>query len=250
MQRLQGKIAVVTGGSSGMGRATAQQYVAEGATVIITGRRQDKLDEAVAGIGGTIESFCGDIADLSDIERLRAHIAAKHGRIDVLFANAGGGTLGAFGTVTEADFDRTIATNLKGTFFTVQILLPLIVDGGSIILNGSIAASLGMPAFTVYSATKAAIRSFARTWTKDLSERRIRVNTLAPGTIITPIMTEQAGFTEEQRDAFYAEFASQTPLGRNGDPGEIASVATFLASAESSFVTGVELHVDGGYAQV
>ena len=174
----------------------------------------------------------------------------SHGRIDVLFANAGGGTLGAFGTVTEADFDRTVSTNLKGTFFTVQTLLPLIVDGGSIILNGSIAASLGMPAFTVYSATKAAIRSFARTWTKDLSARRIRVNTLAPGTIITPIMTEQAGFSEEQRDAFYEQFAAETPLGRNGDPSEIASVATFLASAESSFVTGIELSVDGGYAQV
>lgn len=250
MKRLEGKIAVVTGGSSGMGRATAQQFVAEGATVIITGRRQDRLDEAVAEIGGAIEGFQSDIADLADLERLRARIAKAHGRIDVLFANAGGGTLGAFGTVTEADFDRTIGINLKGTFFTVQTLLPLIVDGGSIILNGSIAASLGMPAFTVYSATKAAIRSFARTWTKDLSARRIRVNTLAPGTIITPIMTEQAGFSEEQRDTFYAQFASETPLGRNGDPSEIASVATFLASAESSFVTGIELHVDGGYAQV
>lgn len=250
MKRLEGKIAVVTGGSSGMGRATAQQWVADGATVIITGRRQDRLDEAVAEIGGAIEGFQGNIADLNDLERLRARIAGSHGRIDVLFANAGGGTLGAFGTVTEADFDRTVSTNLKGTFFTVQTLLPLIVDGGSIILNGSIAASLGMPAFTVYSATKAAIRSFARTWTKDLSARRIRVNTLAPGTIITPIMTEQAGFSEEQRDAFYEQFASETPLGRNGDPSEIASVATFLASAESSFVTGIELSVDGGYAQV
>ena len=250
MKRLEGKIAVITGGSSGMGRATAQQFVAEGATVVITGRRQDKLDEAVAEIGGAIEGFQGDIADLADLERLRVRIAEAHGRIDVLFANAGGGTLGAFGTVTEADFDRTIAINLKGTFFSVQTLLPLIADGGSIILNGSIAASLGMPAFTVYSATKAAIRSFARTWTKDLSDRRIRVNTLAPGTIITPIMTEQAGFSKEQRDAFYAQFAAETPLGRNGDPSEIASVATFLASSDSSFVTGVELHVDGGYAQV
>lgn len=250
MNRLQGKIAVVTGGSSGMGRATAAQFVAEGATVIVTGRRQDRIDATIAEIGGAIEGFQGDIADLADLERLRAYIAEKHGRIDVLFANAGGGTLGAFGTVSEADFDRTVAINLKGSFFTVQTLLPLIVDGGSIILNGSIAGSLGMPAFSVYSATKAAIRSFARTWTKDLSARHIRVNTLAPGTIITPIMTEQAGFSEEQRDAFYAQFASETPLGRNGDPSEIASVATFLASSESSFVTGVELHVDGGYAQV
>jgi len=250
MKRLEGKVAVVTGGSSGMGRATAKQFVAEGATVIITGRRKDRLDEAVAEIGGAIAGFQGDISKLADLQRLAAHIAATHGRIDVIFANAGGGTLGAFGTVTEADFDRSVTTNLKGTFFTVQTLLPLVVDGGSIILNGSIAGSLGMPAFTVYSATKAAIRSFARTWTTDLSARRIRVNTLAPGTIITPIMTEQAGFTDEQVEAFYAKTAADTPLGRNGEASEIASVATFLASAESSFITGVELHVDGGYAQV
>ncbi len=250
MKRLEGKIAVITGGSSGMGRATAKQFVAEGATVIITGRRQDRLDEAVAEIGGAIEGFRSDIANLNDLERLHAHIAKTHGHLDVIFANAGGGTLGAFGTVTEADFDYSVSTNLKGTFFTVQTLLPLIVDGGSVILNGSIAASLGMPAFTVYSATKAAIRSFARTWTKDLSVRRIRVNVIAPGTIITPIMTEQAGFSDEQVEAFYEQFAADTPLGRNGDPSEIASVATFLASAESSFITGVELHVDGGFAQV
>jgi len=250
MKRLSGKIAVVTGGSSGMGRATARQFVAEGATVVITGRRRDRLDEALAEIGGAIEGFQGDIADLGDLKRLHDQIAATHGRIDVLFANAGGGALGAFGTVTEADFDRTVGTNLKGTFFSVQTLLPLIVDGGSIILNGSIAASLGMPAFTVYSATKAAIGSFARTWTTDLAARRIRVNTIAPGTIITPIMTEQAGFSDEQLEAFYTEFAAKTPLSRNGDPSEIASVATFLASAESSFITGVELPVDGGYAQV
>jgi NAD(P)-dependent dehydrogenase (short-subunit alcohol dehydrogenase family) len=254
MNRLIGKIALVTGGSSGMGRATARQYVAEGAMVIITGRRQDRLDEAVAEIraetGGAIEGFRGDIADLGDLERLRAHIADTHGRLDVLFANAGGGTLGAFGTVTEADYDRIMATNLKGAFFSVQTLLPLIVDGGSIILNGSIAASKGLPGFTVYSAAKAAIRSFARTWTTDLSARRIRVNTLAPGTIVTPIMTEQAGFSEEEAAAFYARLATETPLGRTGTVDEIASVATFLASSESSYIAGVELHVDGGYAQV
>ncbi|MBN4097935.1 SDR family oxidoreductase [Methylobacterium sp. OT2] len=250
MKRLEGKVAVVTGGSSGMGRATAKQFVAEGATVIVTGRRRDRLDEAVAEIGGAIEGFVSDIANLGDLERLRAHIAERHGRIDVIFANAGGGTLGAFGTISEADFDRSVTTNLKGTFFTVQTLLPLVVDGGSIILNGSIAASLGMPAFTVYSATKAAIRSFARTWTTDLSDRRIRVNTLAPGTILTPILSEQAGLSDEQVEGFLEKFAAETPLGRNGDPSEIASVATFLASSESSFITGVELQVDGGYAQV
>ena len=154
-----------------------------------------------------------DIANLGDLERLRAHIAATHGHIDVIFANAGGGALGAFGTISEADFDRTVTTNLKGTFFTVQMLLPLVVDGGSIILNGSIAASLGMPAFTVYSATKAAIRSFARTWTTDLSARRIRVNTLAPGTILTPILSEQAGLSDEQVEGFLTKFAADTPLG-------------------------------------
>lgn len=250
MSKLAGKVAVVTGGSSGMGLATARRFVEEGASVIITGRRQSKLDEAVATIGGEIEGFQADIASLADLERLRAHVEANYGRVDVIFANAGGGTLGAFGEVTEADFDRTVATNLKGTFFTVQTLLPLLPDGGSIILNGSIAASRGLPAFTVYSATKAAIRSFARTWTTDLGHRRIRVNTLAPGTIVTPIMSEQAGFSDAEVEGFYADFEKKTPLGRNGQPDEIASVALFLASDDSSFVTGIELHVDGGFAQV
>ena len=250
MTKLAGKVAIVTGGSSGMGLATARRFVEEGASVIITGRRQVKLDEAVAAIGGAIEGFQADIANLADLEKLRAYIAAKHGRVDVIFANAGGGTLGAFGEVTEADFDRTVATNLKGTFFTVQTLLPLIPDGGSVILNGSIAASRGLPSFTVYSATKSAIRSFARTWTTDLASRRIRVNVLAPGTIVTPIMSEQAGFSDAEVEGFYAEFEKKTPLGRNGQPDEIASVAVFLASDESSFVTGIELHVDGGFAQV
>lgn len=250
MGRLDGKVALVTGGSSGMGRATAKRFVAEGASVVITGRRQDRLDDAVAEIGGAVEGFRSNIADLADLERLHARIAERHGRLDVLFANAGGGTLGAFGSVSEADFDRTVATNLKGTFFTVQTLLPLVPNGGSIILNGSVGASRGLPAFTVYSATKAAIRSFARTWTTDLGPRRIRVNTLAPGTIVTPIMSEQAGFSDAEVDGFYAEFEKKTPLGRNGQPEEIASVAVFLASDESSFVTGIELHVDGGFAQV
>ena len=250
MAKLTGKVAVVTGGSSGMGLATARRFVEEGASVIITGRRQGKLDAAVAAIGGAIEGFQADISNLADLQRLREHVKAKYGRLDVIFANAGGGTLGAFGNVAEADFDRTIATNLKGTFFTVQTLLPLLPDGSSVILNGSIAASRGFPAFTVYSATKAAIRSFARTWTTDLAARKIRVNTLAPGTIITPILSEQAGMSDEQVDGFLAEFATKTPLGRNGEPEEIASVAVFLASNESSFVTGVELHVDGGFAQV
>lgn len=250
MSKLNGKIALITGGSSGMGLATARLFVEEGASVIITGRRQDKLDEAVRQIGGAIEGFRADISSLADLDRLRAHIADRYRRLDVIFANAGGGTLGAFGTVTEDAFDKTVNTNLKGTYFTVQTLLRLIPDGGSIILNGSIAASKGFAAFTVYSAAKAAVRSFARTWTTDLAGRRIRVNTLAPGTIVTPILTEQVGMTSEQAEGFFAHMASTTPLGRNGAPEEIASAALFLASGDSSFVTGIELTVDGGLAQI
>ncbi len=220
-----------------MGRATAHRFVAEGA-----GRHPPAVvrigDAAVAEIGGTIEGFRGDIADLTDLNRLRAYIAERYGRIDVVFANAGGGTLGAFGSITEADFDRTISTNLKGLSSPMQTLLPLIVDGGSIISQRLGCGKQGLPAFTVYSATKAAIRSFAHTWTTDLATRRIQVNTLAPGTIMTPIMKEQAGFSDEQVEAFYLQTAAGTPLGRNGDASEIASITTFLASADSSFVTG------------
>lgn len=250
MSKLNGKIALVTGGTSGMGLATARRFVEEGATVIITGRRQDKLDDAVREVGGRIEGFQSDISKLDDIERLRAHLAEKYGRVDVVFANAGGGTLGAFGSITEALFDQTVNTNIKGTFFTVQTLLPLIPDGGSVILNSSIAGSKGFPAFTVYSATKAAIRSFARTWTVDLAPRRIRVNAIAPGTIITPILAEQAGMSTAEVEGFYEGAAAATPLGRNGEPEEIASAALFLASDDSSFVTGIELTVDGGFAQI
>ena len=250
MTRLVGKMALVTGGNSGMGLATARRFVEEGATVIITCRRQGKLDEAVAAIGATIEGFQADIVQLADLERLRAHLESTHGRVNVIFANVGGGALGAFGTVTEADFDRTVATNLNGTFFTVQTLLPLMPDGSSVILNGSIAASRGFPGFTVYSATKAAIRSFARTWTTDLAPRKIRVNTLSPGTILTPILSEQAGMSDDQIAGFLAHSAVNTPLRRNDAPKEIASAAVVPASDNSSFITGVELQIDGGYAQV
>ncbi len=250
MNRLQNKVAVITGGNSGMGLATARLFVEEGASVIVTGRRQEELDAAVKSVGGNIDGFRSDVSNLSDMEKLRAFVEKKYGRVDVIFANAGGGTLVPFGKVTEEDFDRTVNVNLKGTFFSVQTLLPLMPNGGSIILNGSIAATKGIPSFTVYSATKAAIRSFARTWTTDLAERKIRVNTLSPGSIVTPILQAAAGFTKEQSDAYWEAEGGKAPAGRPGQPEEIATAALFLASRDSSYVTGTELFVDGGAAQV
>ena len=249
MGKLTNKVAVITGGNSGMGLATARLFVEEGATVVITGRRQKELDAAVASIGRNVSAFQGDIGSPKDIEALRAYVAEKFGRVDVVFANAGGGALVPFGKVTEQDFDGTVDLNLKGTFFTVQTLLPLIPDGGSIILNASVAASKGMPSFTVYSAAKAGIRSFARTWTTDLAARKIRVNTISPGPIVTPVLLS-SGFTQEQADAFWVSEGKKTPMGRPGQPSEIATAALFLASSDSSYVTGSELFVDGGLAQV
>jgi NAD(P)-dependent dehydrogenase (short-subunit alcohol dehydrogenase family) len=245
MSKLNGKIAVVTGGSTGIGLATAQRFVAEGAYVFITGRRQQELDAAVALIGNNIEGVQGDISSLADIERLRAHIESTKGHLDILFANAGIGSFTPLGQITEEAFDKLADINFKGTFFTVQTLLPLIPDGGSIILNSSIAASKGFGSFSVYSATKAAITALARAWTVDLQERRIRVNSLSPGTIDTPI-GQASGLTQEQYEGFLASNAPKTPAGRNGTSEDIASAALFLASGESSFVTGTELIVDGG----
>jgi NAD(P)-dependent dehydrogenase (short-subunit alcohol dehydrogenase family) len=249
MSKLTGKVAVITGGSTGMGLATARLFVAEGARVIITGRSQETLDAAVADIGHGLEAVQGDISKLDDLARLHDYVQKAYGRIDILFANAGGGVLGPLGVVTETDFDRTVDTNFKGTFFTVQTLLPLIPDGGSIILNTSVAGSSGLPDFSVYSATKAAIRSLARTWTTDLKARRIRVNALAPGQIDTEIM-RTAGLTQDQVDGFIAQVVPQIPLGRMGRSDEIAKVVLFLGSDDSSYVTGIELTVDGGWMQV
>jgi NAD(P)-dependent dehydrogenase (short-subunit alcohol dehydrogenase family) len=249
MGKLNGKVAVITGGSSGMGLATARLFVREGASVVITGRREQELSDAVKSIGGDVTGFQGDIASLADSERLRALVEKKHGRVDVLFANAGGAVPGPFGKVSEADFDKTVGINLKGTFFSVQSLLPLMPDGGSIILNASIAATKGMPAFSVYSATKAAVRSFARTWTTDLAPRRIRVNTLSPGHIVTPVLLA-AGLSQAQSDEYWASAGAKTPHGRTGTVEEIASAVLFLASDDSSYVTGIDLPVDGGVAQV
>jgi NAD(P)-dependent dehydrogenase (short-subunit alcohol dehydrogenase family) len=248
-KKLEGKVAAVTGGTSGIGLATARRFAAEGAHVVITGRRQAELDAAVKQIGGTTVGVRGDVAKLDDLDRLYETVKQKHGRIDVLFANAGGGEFAPLGSITEEHFDKAFNINVKGLLFTVQKALPLFTDGGSIILNASIASVKGMEAFSVYSATKAAVRSFARTWTVDLKHRKIRVNALSPGPIATPAIDVLAG-GKEQGNQFRANMASAVPLGRVGEPDEIAKAAVFLASDDSSYVTGIELFVDGGRAQV
>jgi NAD(P)-dependent dehydrogenase (short-subunit alcohol dehydrogenase family) len=247
--KLEGKVAVITGGNSGMGLATAKLFAREGAKVVITGRRQAELDAAVKEIGPTAIGVQGDVAKLADLDRLYQVVKEKHGKADVVFANAGVGEFAPIGHVTEVHFDKQFDVNVKGLLFTVQKALPLMPDGGSVILNGSIAGYTGSPAFGVYSATKAAVRSFARSWTNDLKDRKIRVNTLSPGPIDTPIFDTVAP-TKEQVEQLKTGFASQVPLGRMGRPEEIATVALFLASDDSSFVTGIDLTVDGGMAQV
>jgi NAD(P)-dependent dehydrogenase (short-subunit alcohol dehydrogenase family) len=249
MGKLDGKVAVITGGNSGMGLATAQRFVDEGAHVFITGRRQAELDAAVKRIGRNVTGVQGDVSNLADLDRLYAAVKEQKGRVDVLFANAGGGELVPLGSITEEHFDWIFGVNVRGLLFSVQKALPLFRDGGSIILNASIASIKGMPAFGVYSASKAAVRSFARTWTVELKDRKIRVNTLSPGPIDTPILSGLAA-TEEELAQLKANLAGQVPLGRMGTSDEIAKVALFLASDDSSFVTGVELFVDGGMAQV
>jgi NAD(P)-dependent dehydrogenase (short-subunit alcohol dehydrogenase family) len=247
--KLEGKVAVITGGSSGIGLATAQRFVAEGAQVFITGRRQSELDKAVEAIGKNATAVQGDVANLGHLDRLYAAVKQKAGRVDIVFANAGGGELLPLGAITEEHFDKTFNSNVKGLLFTVQKALPLMADGGSVILNASIASVKGLPAFSVYSATKAAVRSFARSWTVDLKDRKIRVNVISPGTIDTPILDGLAA-NEEEAKQIKQSFVSYIPMGRMGQPDEIAKAALFLASDESSFVTGIELFVDGGMAQV
>lgn len=249
MGRLDGKVAVITGANSGIGLASARRFAAEGARVFMTGRRKAELDAAVAEVGGNARGVQGDVASLADLDRLYGIVRDEAGRIDVLFANAGGGAFMALPDITEEHFDRTFDTNVKGTVFTVQKALPLLVDGASIILTGSTAASTGAPAFSVYGASKAAIRAFARNWILDLAPRRIRVNVLAPGATSTPGLHGLL-HTEQQKRQFVAAMEAQTPLGRMADPDEIAAAALFLASDESSFVTGSELFADGGAAQV
>src|SRR5713101_4520211 len=249
MAKLDGKVAVVTGGNSGIGLATAKRFVAEGAHVFITGRRQAELDAAVSQIGKNVGGVQGDVSDLADLDRLYATVKQQKGRVDVLFANAGLGEFVPLGQITEAHFDNTFGVNVKGTLFTVQKALPLMPDGASIVMNGSMVSMKGMAAFGVYAATKAALRSFARTWSVDLKSRKIRVNVVSPGTVITPGY-KSAGLSDEQIAQIEAEAAAATPLGRVGTPDEIAKAVVFLASDESSYVTGIELFVDGGLAQI
>ena len=249
-KKLNGKVALVTGGSSGIGLATARRFAAEGARVFVTGRRQEELDAAVGLIGHGAAGVRGDVSDLADLDRLYALIRERAGRLDVLFANAGGGAFAPLGQVTEAHFDKYFGINVKGTLFTVQKALPLMPDGAAVVLNGSMVSAKGVPAFGVYAATKAAVRSFARTWAVDLRDRRIRVNVVAPGTVVTPGYRTELGMTDDQISRFEAEAAAATPLGRAGTPDEIAAAVLFLASDDSSYVTGVELFVDGGAAQI
>ncbi len=249
MNKLSGKIAVITGGNSGIGLATAKLFVKEGAKVVITGRRQEELDAAVASIGGSVVGVRGDVANLADLDRLYAEVKAKFGNIDILFANAGIAELSPIGAVTEEHFDKTFGINVKGLLFTVQKALPLLVDGGSVILNSSIANTVGMDGFGVYSATKAAVRSFARTWTTELKARSIRVNVVSPGPVETPIF-DKMGLSVEQIAAFGTNIATQVPLGRFGRPDEIAQAVLFLASSDSSYIAGVDLYVDGGMVAV
>jgi len=249
MEKLKGKVAVITGGNSGIGLATAQRFADEGAHVFITGRRQSELDAAVKQIGKNVTGVQGDVSNLADLDRLYATVKQEKGYIDILFANAGGGEFAPLGAITEEHFDKTFNSNVKGLLFTVQKALPLLQDGASIILNASITASKGMEAFSVYSATKAAVRSFARCWTLDLKNRKIRVNAISPGPIDTPGLSGLAQ-TEEQVQQMKSGLASSVPLGRLGTPDEIAKAVVFLASDDSSYVTGIELFVDGGMAQI
>ena len=249
MNKLEGKIALITGGNSGIGLATAKQFVNEGAYVFITGRRDKELAAAVKEISKNATGIQGDVSNLADLDRLFAQIKREKGKFDVVFANAGIAKYAAFGKITEDFYDSMFDVNVKGVLFTVQKALSLLSDGASIILNASIAGSKGLPTYSVYSATKAAVRSFARTWTNDLKDRRIRVNAISPGSIDTPAATDLLASSEvgEQRRKMVS---TSVPLGRFGRPDEVAKAVVFLASDDSSYITGTELFVDGGFAQV
>ncbi len=247
-KQLEGKIALVTGGSSGIGLGAAKELAAQGARVFITGRRQQELDAAVEQIGPSATALRADASVLSDLDAVYAQIAKKAGRLDILFANAGGGDLMPLGAITEEHFDRIFGTNVRGVLFTVQKALPLLSDGASVILTSSTAAIQGTASFSVYSASKAAVRNFARSWALDLKDRGIRVNAVSPGPVRTPGL---GGLVpEEARQGLFDQLASQVPLGRLGEPGEIGKAVAFLASDAASFVNGIELFVDGGMAQV
>jgi NAD(P)-dependent dehydrogenase (short-subunit alcohol dehydrogenase family) len=244
-KKLEGKIALITGGSAGIGLATAKQFAQEGAYVYITGRRQPELDAAVAAIGSNVAAIQGDVSKLADLDRIYAQIGKEKGRLDIVFANAGGGPLVPLGAITEEHYDSVFNVNVKAVVFTVQKALPLMPNGGSIVLNASIVSIKGFPAFSIYSATKAAVRSFARTWTTELKDRGIRVNAVSPGPIDTPLLNEAFANPDDMK-----ALASTVVMGRLGRPEEIAKAVVFLASSDASFITGIELFVDGGSAQV
>ena len=249
MGKLDGKIALVTGGNSGIGLATAKRFVDEGAYVFVTGRRDAELSAAVTEIGGNVTGIKGDLSSLDELDNLFAQITREKGKLDVVFANAGAARCAPLGEITEELYDSIFDINVKGLLFTVQKALPLLPDGASIVLNASIVGSKGLPSNSVYSATKAAVRSFARTWTTDLKSRRIRVNAVSPGSPDTPGLKELLASSPtgaERRNSI----ASSVPLGRLGTPDEVARAVVFLASDDSSYITGVELFVDGGFAQV
>jgi NAD(P)-dependent dehydrogenase (short-subunit alcohol dehydrogenase family) len=249
MGQLEGRIALITGGNGGIGLATAKQFVNEGAYVFITGRREPELTAAVKEIGSNVTGVQGDVSNLGDLDRLFAQIKREKGKLDIVFANAGVAKYAPLGTITEELYDSIFNINVKGLLFTVQKALPLLPDGASVILNASIVASKGLPANSVYSATKAAVRSFARTWTTDLRDRRIRVNAVSPGSTDTPGLDNLLASSEtgQQRKKM---ISNTVPLGRLGTPDEIAKAVVFLASDDSSYITGTELFVDGGFAQV
>lgn len=246
---LSGRVAVITGGTSGIGLAIATRFAAEGAHVFLTGRRQAELDAAAASVGHGAVGIRADMSDLADIERVFGEVGQRHAQIDILVANAGGGEFAPLGAISEKHFDATFGTNVKGVLFSAQMALPLLRDGGAIILTGSTAGSGAIPAFSVYSATKAAVRNFARGWALDLKDRGIRVNVISPGPIDTPGL-HGLGKTDEEAAEFMAAMASSVPLGRLGQPSEVAALALFLASDEASFINGAEYFVDGGAGQV
>jgi NAD(P)-dependent dehydrogenase (short-subunit alcohol dehydrogenase family) len=249
MGKLEGKIALITGGNSGIGLATAKQFVNEGAYVFISGRRDRELAAAVKETGRNVSGVQGDVSNLGDLDRLFAQIKREKGKLDIVFANAGAARFARLGTITKELFDSIFNTNVKGLLFTVQKALPLLPDGASIILNSSVVGSKGLSMNSVYSATKAAVRSFARTWTTDLKDRRIRVNAVSPGSIDTPGLSDLLASSEAGPQRLQM-LRTTVPLGRLGTPDEIAKAVVFLASDDSSYVTGIELFVDGGFAQV
>jgi NAD(P)-dependent dehydrogenase (short-subunit alcohol dehydrogenase family) len=245
-----GKVALVTGGSTGIGLATAKRLAREGATVFITGRRQAELDAAVSDIGYGARAIRGDISSAADLGNIVEKVTTEHKKIDILFANAGGGEFAPLGKITEAQFHKYFDINVKGTLLTVQSALPFMPAGSAIVITGSITSIQGTPAFGVYAATKAALRSFARTWASDLKGRDIRVNVVAPGVFVTPAYKTELGMSDEQIEAYSKHISETAPLGRVGQTDEIAKAVSFLASDDASYITGTELFVDGGLAQV